>query len=982
MKRFALLFFISNPVLLCYSQLQFKTKQITEAKSNSNPKPVIDFEAIDHWPTIGNTTIKQVDISDNGKYFAYEIIHPPFYTNTLVVQSTNGREKQEFEMATPGSFANDSRHYIFNISDSLCILSLDDMKPIYKVDVASWKQSKNNTGNWLAYLKNTSAELVVRNLRTGQEKQYFSVIDYSFADSGEWLAFRLNNKSSDLMLVNLKSNDVRCYKSVKNYSFESGGTKLLLELNWNIEGASITRLLWSDLKTGDIRNVYTGNNVKVSGYSVDASGKQLAFLVQEDNKPFLKSIWYYKVGLTNAVKKVDSRSPGISSGLEIVGKPTFTSNNNYVLFSVREIQNVPDKTSEFPMVDVWSYRDTILQATQLSHLSGSPMTYEAVVDPANGKIIQLSNSYVKYKGLSGDYALIQRDAAGDRFWEKNYKKDSIWLVFLKDGSKTYLNTRSSFLRFSPEGKYLIYFDEERTGNYFSYELATGKLVNITTSVPVYLGDEYEYYEPSKSLTNHRTGIAGWLGHDKAVLIYDNYDIWQIDLSGNSAPENLTNEYGRLNKIKLRLTRGNNKETLNTDDTLLITGFDTRTKYNGFFAKSLKKKGDPTVLCMGPYSIDQNENGFLPINANNFNIEMFPVKATQAKVWIVKRESIDEAPNFYLTNDFKTFQQLTDLKPHQVYNWLRNELISFKQSDGKESQGILYKPEDFDPSKKYPVIFNYYEQFSHRLFQYPATDYTESGFINIPWFVSHGYLVFTPDIQFTIGKSPISALNCVVGAAQHLAELPYVDRTRMGISGHSMAGGFTNYIVTHTNIFAAVFEGAGASNAISSAFQLSGEPTDNTSRLLDRDERGKGSLWENPGEWLAQSPIMNADKVTSPLLIFHCKDDWAMPWAQAVEMFVALRRLDKRAWLLQYDAEGHNLNKYDNRKDLTIRLTEYFDHYLKGAPPPKWMTRGIPARMKGIETRYELDPEGSCGMDCRICKEKNYDLNALSKKQTW
>lgn len=92
-----------------------------------------------------------------------------------------------------------------------------------------------------------------------------------------------------------------------------------------------------------------------------------------------------------------------------------------------------------------------------------------------------------------------------------------------------------------------------------------------------------------------------------------------------------------------------------------------------------------------------------------------------------------------------------------------------------------------------------------------------------------------------------------------------------------------------------------------------------------------------------------------MLILHNIADHAVPWPQAVELFTAMRRLGKPCWMLQYDGEDHSLQKTQNIHDFTIRQMQFWDHYLKGAPAPKWMVEGIPAKLKGIETGYELEP---------------------------
>ena len=114
------------------------------------------------------------------------------------------------------------------------------------------------------------------------------------------------------------------------------------------------------------------------------------------------------------------------------------------------------------------------------------------------------------------------------------------------------------------------------------------------------------------------------------------------------------------------------------------------------------------------------------------------------------------------------------------------------------------------------------------------------------------------------------------------------------------------------------------------------------------------LWKMPDQYLKNSPILNADKVNTPLLMMQNKDDRVVPFSQGVELFTARRRQGKKVWLLHYYYEGHSLNEGKAAVDFTIRMKQFFDHYLKDAPAPKWMTKGLPAIMKGIEDGLSVD----------------------------
>jgi dipeptidyl aminopeptidase/acylaminoacyl peptidase len=107
----------------------------------------------------------------------------------------------------------------------------------------------------------------------------------------------------------------------------------------------------------------------------------------------------------------------------------------------------------------------------------------------------------------------------------------------------------------------------------------------------------------------------------------------------------------------------------------------------------------------------------------------------------------------------------------------------------------------------------------------------------------------------------------------------------------------------------------------------------------------GSLWQYPLRFVENSPVFMADRVQMPVLMLHNDQDDAVPWQQGIEFFLALRRLSKEAYLFNYPGELHGLRKRANQKDYTVRMQEFFDHHLRGAPRPAWMATGIPYKIR-------------------------------------
>lgn len=331
----------------------------------------------------------------------------------------------------------------------------------------------------------------------------------------------------------------------------------------------------------------------------------------------------------------------------------------------------------------------------------------------------------------------------------------------------------------------------------------------------------------------------------------------------------------------------------------------------------------------------------------------PIKARDADIYLVKRSSTEKSPNYYWTQDWKTLTPLSEIYPEKAYNWVRSELITIQTIDGRKEQAVLYKPEDFDSTKKYPVIINYYERKSQELNQYHKPGNPSGGDLDISWFVSHGYLVCTPDIHYKTGAIGQGVYNSVLGTTQYLEKLPWVDSAQIGIQGHSFGGFETNYLITHTSRFKAAVSSSGISDFISYYggywnIGISYQSFSENSQL-----RMGATLWQKPNIYIENSPVFQLNKVTTPILIVANKKDGNVPFSQGVELFTGLRRLGKKAWMLQYDKGGHGVHSREYT-DYIIRMTQFFNHYLKDIPPPKWMTKGIPAKSKGLEYGEELD----------------------------
>jgi dienelactone hydrolase len=896
------------------------------ARNGLGQKPVLDSATtlrFGDWPSVDAPFI-----SNDGKFVHYLLNNlPKVGVNTLVAQSTAGNWKHAFTGIERGAFSADSKRLIFEGSgDSVCIVTLGTDQQEYCSHIRSFQLVESGDDEWLVCAKSEPAgDLVMRSLVTGRERKWSGIKDYVFSPHGRVLVWR-----------------------------EEVGT----------DSSRQSVLHWEDLASGKRRLIWTG--AAVQKYVFDTAGHQLAFLAEKKEKKQTKEIlWHYSAGQDSARILVDERSAGIDSNLRINGSlPVFSRDGKRIFFELIE-RPIPQAGPEGVKVDVWNYKDIDLQSWQVLE-SQVLKKYAAVIGVVDGgRVIRLQHEneelIMDHSGKD-DQAIAYGVKAEEGWWNKAAYSTVYWINTV-DGSRKVIRQRLSYVpnslefSFSPNGHWVLHFDR-LAGVWDSYDIKKGTIVDLSKGLPYPLYNENTVNYPTHRMLEP-VGVCGWLFDSRSVLLYDDYDLWQVDPSGETPPINITKGYGRQYHIKFRVAWAGDREgrLILPDDTLLLSAFDCTTKYNGFYRKVLSSSGNPERLYMGPYVLYAESSQLVKYSEATSHMLW---KARDGTDWILMRRCATEAPNVYTTRDFKTYRALSDCEPQKKYNWLTTELVHWRMLDRKQGSGILYKPEDFDPGKKYPVIFLYYEQRSDNLYDYPTPSLSYAE-INIPYYVSRGYLVFEPDIYYKIGHTGESVVNSVVSAAFYLSKRPYIDGRYIGLQGHSFGGSETNYLVTHTHLFAAAAEGSGESDAVSSynglMFGINGDGSSAQFYFETSQGRIGTTLWQRPDLYIENSPVFRADRVTTPLLMMHNKRDGSVPFSQAVEMFTALRRLSKRVWLLQYDEGTHAVLGEKNQRDYTIRTRQFFDYYLKGALPPIWMTEGIPARWKGIRTGYEPDSSG-------------------------
>ena len=897
----------------------------------SAQKKQIDHSVYDSWQSIGEKLI-----SNDGSIVVYTI-NPQEGDATLVIQNSNGAKIMEVQRGYAAKITNDGKFVVFKIK-------------------STYQQTRE------AKIKKKKADempkdsLAIVNVANKFIEKFARVKSFKMADkSSDWLAWQYEkdekkksenaDKKEDegtlLVIRNLLNNKQDSLAFTTEYFFDKSGKHLLVESAANTKDSIKASVHLIDLFSWKKQRILYGYN-DAKGYSFDEEGTQISFVAERDSikKESQKfyQLFYFKNNLDSAVMLVNKASQGMPEKWNVseFGNISFSKSGKRLFFATAPILPLKDTSlPEFERVnvDIWHYNDDDLQSAQLKNLENDlKKNYLARYDFETKKVVQLGNeNFERFdKTSEGDGATFYTTSdVGKRVakqWQGFTLRD-VYAVNPIDGKSTLIRKNlKGNISSSYSGNYLLMYDE-RLKQYQSYNAFTQKINKVAVDIQFPLYDE----ENDVPDDPNAYGIAKWMEGDKHVLIYDKFDIWKVDPFGKEKSIILTS--GRKNLIQSRLVNlDEDKKFINSNDTILLKTYNEKTKGSGvsklFFGNNGKLNLVQTTILISDCFIT---NLVQSKNSTNF---------------IFTKEKYESSPNLYSAT-LSGINKFTDLNTQQAsYNWGSAELFQWKAYTGKLSEGVLYKPENFDAKKKYPMIVYFYERNNQTLYNYIPPTPTPSR-LNISFFVSRGYIVFVPDIWYKNGKPGQSAYDYIVSGTRAIVKLGFVDSTKLGLQGQSWGGYQIAHLITRTKLYAAAWAGAPVVNMTSAYGGIRWGTGINRQFQYEKSQSRIGAnLWERRDLYIENSPLFHLQNVTTPVVIMSNDKDDAVPWYQGIEMFSALRRLNKKVWMLNYNDEVHNLMERRNRKDIQIREQEFFDWLLKGEKPATWLSEGLPAIMKG------------------------------------
>lgn len=913
-------------------------------------KPPLDHSVYDLWESINSNYIS------NSGNLVYYTISPQEGDGKTVLKEANNSLIKSIDRGTNAKLNKSENHFVTLIKplysetraakikkkkpdempkDSLAILSLGKHSTFINLGPIKSQKIAFDFENILTYVQELSPVTAPDSTKNKTDnKEDKKIIPKSAKKEAVLIVHKLNTADT------MQFWKADAYAISNNERFVVFNKKTEEKDSSGVDGLYIL-----DINNKKVKKISHGKGV-YKNFTFDDQSNQLVFLADKSpSKNLIKDfkLYYYNPTLDTAKIVADKHSSHIPQDWYVSGDGnlSFNASGQKVFFGLAPIPAVKDTALvdfEHAKVDIWHWKDETLMTQQLVNLKrDQTRSFLTAYDIKSNTVVPLLNEkFNRYNfSDSGNEEWILATSNFGRTlasqWQ-GFTAQDIYLISTKNGDKKLIKENwIGQASLSPDAKSILLYNSEDQ-KWIAYDITTGTEVYLNEALKVSFANELN----DMPMLPSSYGTAAWSSDFKGIYLNDRYDIWYFSLDGK-VKNNITKSYGRENNTVLRVLNIRKPSlrdlafTVDKKETLVLTSFNEKNKENGFFKLDLAKNN-------GPIEIIQDKFTYKGIQSDKSN-----------KTYLYIKENFSTSPNLYVSQTFKDEIELTDInKQQEKFNWGTAELVQWTTPKGYKAEGILYKPENFDPNKKYPIIAYFYETSTEGLYSYQAPAPTPSR-LNIPYYVSNEYLVFSPDIRYEIGHPGQSAEEYINSGMHDLARNnSWVDSTRMAIQGQSWGGYQVAHLITRTDMYAAAWTGAPVVNMTSAYGGIRWQSGMSRQFQYEQTQSRLGAtLWENRDLYIENSPLFFMDKVNTPVAIMHNDNDGAVPWYQGIEMFTALRRLQKPVWLLNYNGDEHNLMLRQNRKDIQIRQAQFFDHFLKDKKAADWIEKGVPATEKGI-----------------------------------
>lgn len=827
-------------------------------------------------------TLRTHAISDKGNWVSYRMKYDSG-VDTLFVSNTRNKKKYAFPEIHKGKFLAEKK-FVFLQNDSLAIFGLNDEENILIPNVVRFDVSTN--GKFI----------VSEEKRTPLDKNLC-----------------IRNRRGELLFS---------LRNIGRYKWNSSKDQIVCTTTGNVASVEIISLNHRIAHTTIAKS--PGAEYKYTFTKWGKNSKGIAFLKISKQSEKENTLQFYDLS-EKKLYVLTADAPNFPKNLSIDAEPVvpllLSKDGNSVFFGLRDSGNV----EKFPDtgVEIWYASDKVLYPNRKLKASIGAKQFTAVWNPYTGAVRQLTTIHepsIKHLG-NKKYVLtsnpLQYQPQYKLFADRDY-----YLTEISTGKKMlFLEKQSSqpdMMRVSPKGNYISYY---RKGNWWIYDIKQKSHTNLTKGLP----GEWDTRKRNPGDQQNVWGLAGWTSDGKSVLYYDYYDIWLISMDG---------------KKRGRLTNGRETKTsFRFDEKDLNMSRD----YPGqsFFTVNLKKDRRLTAFnrynASSEYYILKPNKKVVPLVVNHKFVSRL-LKAERDGAMVYEVQSFDNPPAIIFKKNKKVEGKLLfQSNPHHYcYQWGFSKMIHYRSPMGKELNGALFYPAGYKPHKKYPMIVWIYETVSGDLNRYVNPTMRNTLGFNIANLTTKGYFVLLADILYEKGNPGISAVNCVTSAVKKVRKMGLINK-EIGLMGQSFGGYETNFIITQTDMFSAAVSGVGVSNVIQHYFSVHGENHKMDAWRYENQQFRMGTpFFKNPEPYFRNSPILHADNINTPLLTWVGLLDENVQPEQTMTFYTALRRLKKEHIMLRYSGDGHIFFNSKNQIDLTMRIQQWFDYFLKNAPVPEWM----------------------------------------------